>query len=183
MKKKRTQAFLIPILLSLPLLQMVAVLIVGEVYLRWTVVILSVLFYLLLATNCIFWYHLNRKIDVYHQRINRKLESLSIVASPTPDAEPEDGAIPDKAEIGNDRLCETFRANHPEFLSRLHAHCPALTRSDEFLCMLIKMKINNKEAMKRLSISQGSLHTTRYRLKLKLAIPREEELDEWIQRL
>ena len=37
--------------------------------------------------------------------------------------------------------------------------------------------------MKRLSISQGSLHTTRYRLKLKLAIPREEELDEWIQRL
>lgn len=31
MKKKRTQAFLIPILLSLPLLQMVAVMIVGEV--------------------------------------------------------------------------------------------------------------------------------------------------------
>ena len=30
MKKKRTQAFLIPILLSLPLLQMVAVMIVGE---------------------------------------------------------------------------------------------------------------------------------------------------------
>lgn len=47
MKKKRTQAFLIPILLSLPLLQMVAVMIVGEVYLRWTVVILSVLFYFL----------------------------------------------------------------------------------------------------------------------------------------
>ena len=78
MKKKRTQAFLIPILLSLPLLQMVAVMIVGEVYLRWTVIILSVLFYLLLATNYIFWYHLNRKIDVYHQRVNRKLESLSI---------------------------------------------------------------------------------------------------------
>ena len=58
-----------------------------------------------------------------------------------------------------------------------------MTRSDEFLCMLIKMKINNKEAMKRLSISQGSLHTTRYRLKLKLAVPREEELNEWIQRL
>ena len=99
MKKKRTQAFLIPILLSLPLLQMVAVMIVGEVYLRWTVVILSVLFYLLLATNCIFWYHLNRKIDVYHQCVNRKLESLSIAASPTPDTESEDGAMPDKAEI------------------------------------------------------------------------------------
>ena len=183
MKKKRTQAFLIPILLSLPLLQMVAVMIVGEVYLRWTVVILSVLFYFLLATNYIFWYHLNRKIDVYHQRVNRKLESLSITASPTPDAEPEYGVIPDKAEVGNDQLCETFRANHPDFLSRLHAHCPALTRSDEFLCILIKMKINNKEAMKRLSISQGSLHTTRYRRKLKLAIPREEELDEWIRRL
>ena len=104
MKKKRTQAFLIPILLSLPLLQMVAVMIVGEVYLRWTVVILSALFYLLLATNCIFWYHLNRKIDVDHQRVNLKLESLSITASPTPDAEPEYGVMPDKAEVGNDQL-------------------------------------------------------------------------------
>ena len=90
MKKKRTQAFLIPILLSLPLLQMVAVMIVGEVYLRWTVVILSVLFYLLLATNCIFWYHLNRKIDEI--RVRQKLDIVVLTTATLDGAKTRDYA-------------------------------------------------------------------------------------------
>ena len=181
MKKKRTQAFLIPILLSLPLLQMVAVMIVGEVYLRWTVIILSVLFYLLLTTNYIFWYHLNRKIDVYHQRIVWKLEHYSKASAQTKNILAAEDTVFIPKVVGNDELRKNIQCTYPYFLSRLHEAYPALTEADEFLCMLIKSNLSNKEVMEQLSISQGSLHTTRYRLKRKLAIPKEVNLDDWIR--
>ena len=182
MKKKRTQAFLIPIFLSLPLLQMVAVMILGEVFLSWTVVILSVLFYLLLVTNCIFWYRLNRKIDVYHQRMVWKLEHHSEALTHIKNIPAAEDPVPTSKAVGSDELRKNIQCTYPAFLSRLHEIYPALTEADEFLCMLIKSNLSNKEVMEQLSISQGSLHTTRYRLKRKLAIPKEENLDEWIRK-
>lgn len=183
MKKRRTLTFLIAILLLLPLLQVVTVLMVGEVYLRWTVVILSVLFYLLLATNYVFWHHLNRKIDVYFGRLIRRLESYSGSLSLPQDTQTVADIMQIKEVAGNEELRKSLQEAYPAFLLRLHEHCPGLTESDEFLCMLIKLNLSNKEVTQRLSISQGSLHTTRYRLKRKLSIPKEDNLDDWIQRL
>lgn len=48
MKKRRTLRFLVSLLVAAPLVQVGVVLMGGEGFLRWTVVILSVLFYLLL---------------------------------------------------------------------------------------------------------------------------------------
>lgn len=183
MKKRRTLRFLVSLLLAVPLVQVGVALAGGEGFLRWTVVILSVLFYLLLIANYVCWYHLNRKMDVYFDRLMRTAR-LPIEASSLPrNAQAADRATPVKEEEGNDELRENFRTTYPAFLARLHVLCPALTETDEFLCMLIKLRQSNKEVIRRLSISQGSLHTARYRLKRKLAIPREENLDDWIQRL
>lgn len=183
MKKKRTLTFLISILLSVPLLQVTTLLIVGEEYLRWMLMILSVLFYLLLVTNYLFWYHLNRKIDVYSERLIRKLGPHSGGYSLTANVQTAAVITSIKGVGGNDELRKSFLSSYPAFLSRLHELCPLLTEADEFLCMLIKLNLSNKEVIQRLSISQGSLHTTRYRLKRKLAIPKEDNLDDWIQQL
>lgn len=183
MKKRRTLTFLVSLLLLVPLLQVGVVMMGGERCLRWAVVILSVLFYLLLITNYVCWHHLNRKMDVYFDRLIRTLELRFDASSLSPHAPEAASAIARKEEAGNDELREHFREAYPAFLTRLHDLCPALTETDEFLCMLIKLRQTNKDVIRRLSISQGSLHTARYRLKRKLAISKEENLDEWIQRL
>lgn len=183
MKKKRTLTFLISILLSVPLLQVLTVLVVGEVYLRWIVVILSVLFYLLLVTNYIFWYCLDRKIDVYFQRLMQRLDFYTDSYALTQNTQMAATITSIKEVAGNEELRKSFQDTYPAFILRLRELCPALTEADEFLCMLIKLNLSNKEVIQRLSISQGSLHTTRYRLKRKLAISKEDNLDCWIQQL
>lgn len=53
--------------------------------------------------------------------------------------------------------------------------------TDELLCMMIKLKYTNKEIGSILSIANSSVLTARYRLKRKLGLSQEEQLDSWIQ--
>lgn len=75
----------------------------------------------------------------------------------------------------------------------IHFHHPALiddiarhtgekpSNTDELLCMMIKLKYTNKEIGSILSITNSSVLTARYRLKRKLGLPQQEQLDTWIQ--
>ena len=58
---------------------------------------------------------------------------------------------------------------------------PADTPAEETLCMLIKMNLSNREIADKMSISIGSLHTTRYRLKQKMPPEAAKGMDEWVR--
>jgi hypothetical protein len=67
------------------------------------------------------------------------------------------------------------------FPPTLRERVPGITPAEETLCMLIKMNLSNREIADKMSISIGSLHTTRYRLKQKMPPEAAKGMDEWVR--
>ena len=114
------------------------------------------------------WKHLRRRIDERFDVLSEHLERHAaecpirkehLLASCLP-ADPE--------RKGNGSFHRSFRASYPGFLPTLRERVPGITPAEETLCMLIKMNLSNREIADKMSISIGSLHTTRYRLKQKM---------------
>lgn len=86
-----------------------------------------------------------------------------------------------------DRDWEDFRLHfekvHQGFFISLNALCPDLSPSDLKLCTLIKLNMNLKEAARILGISPESVKTARYRLRKKLDLPKQFNLNEYLQQL
>lgn len=76
-----------------------------------------------------------------------------------------------------------FIAVNKDFYKRLRERFPKLTQGDQKLCALIKLNFSSKDMAKLIGISVDSVHTTRYRLRKKLKLPREVSLGEFIGQL
>lgn len=76
-----------------------------------------------------------------------------------------------------------FVAVNQDFYERLHRQYPKLTQGDQKLCALIKLNFSSKDMAKLMGISVESVHTTRYRLRKKLQLSREVNLEEFIAAL
>ena len=85
---------------------------------------------------------------------------------------------------GNDQNWEEFEARfisvNKGFYERLKAKYPKLTQGDLKLCALIKLNFSSKDMARLMGISVESVHTTRYRLRKKLGLNREDNLTEFI---
>lgn len=128
------------------------------------------------------WKHLRRRIDERFDVLSEHLERHAaecpirkehLLASCLP-ADPE--------RKGNGSFHRSFRASYPGFLPTLRERVPGITPAEETLCMLIKMNLSNREIADKMSISIGSLHTTRYRLKQKMPPEAAKGMDEWVRR-
>lgn len=138
---------------------------------------------LLLCGGCwVFaWKHLRRRIDERFDVLSEHLERHAaecpirkehLLASCLP-ADPE--------RKGNGSFHRSFRVSYPGFLPTLRERVPGITPAEETLCMLIKMNLSNREIADKMSISIGSLHTTRYRLKQKMPPEGAKGMDEWVR--
>lgn len=76
-----------------------------------------------------------------------------------------------------------FASLYPTVLHRLRSICPRATRTDELLCMLIVLKQTNEEISRTLGISRSSVLQNRYRLRSKLNLPEDSNLDTEVNRL
>ena len=89
------------------------------------------------------------------------------------------------------RLDESFADNkadfdniNPEFFEKLKDRSAnMLSRLDLKHCSYIYLGLTNKEVAQRLGIAPKSILMARYRIKLKLSLAKEEELDEYIRSL
>lgn len=71
---------------------------------------------------------------------------------------------------------------HPTLIDEIAEHTGERpSNTDELLCMMIKLEYTNKEIGSILSITNSSVLTARYRLKRKLNLPQNQQLDTWIQ--
>lgn len=66
------------------------------------------------------------------------------------------------------------------FYNELNSICPALSKNEIRLCVLIRMKFTPKQIASLQNISHNSVITSRYRLKKKLQLRSEENLDDFV---
>lgn len=69
------------------------------------------------------------------------------------------------------------------FYSNLHTKFPNLSKTDKRLCSLIRLRIDSHEIATLQNITLSSLNTSRYRLRKKLNLSKDDELDVFIQSL
>ncbi|MEZ4971877.1 MAG: tetratricopeptide repeat protein [Cyclobacteriaceae bacterium] len=75
-----------------------------------------------------------------------------------------------------------FEEVHAGFFEQLKAEYPELSNSDLRLCSLLRLNMTMKESAKILGISTDSVKTSRYRLRKKLNLDRDENLTDFIMR-
>ncbi len=69
-----------------------------------------------------------------------------------------------------------------DFYKDLKTDFPTLTQTDLKICALIKLNFSSKEMASLLGISAESIHTSRYRLRKKLDLQRNDNLGEFISK-
>ena len=75
---------------------------------------------------------------------------------------------------------KSFAALYPHFLPGLRHDYPSLTSNDELVCMLIYLQQSTDEISLCLGISRASVNSARYRIRTKLALSKETDLDKFL---
>ncbi|WP_172826959.1 hypothetical protein [Flammeovirga sp. SJP92] len=92
-----------------------------------------------------------------------------------------------KINLNTNNNWKEFEARFVEvngnFYKELHKQFPKLTQGDQKICALIKLNFDSKGMAKLLGISTESVHTTRYRLRKKLGLSRQDNLEEFISNI
>lgn len=90
-----------------------------------------------------------------------------------------------KENIQHDDIWQQFEGNfdivYNELLKRLGERFPNLTVSDKKMCAYLKMDLSSKEIAPLLNMTVRSIEMTRYRLRKKLGLRREDSLTEFLQ--
>ena len=89
-----------------------------------------------------------------------------------------------KNNLNIDTEWENFKMHfdkvHPHFFEKLKQQHPDLTEDNLKMCVYIKMRITNKQIAQLLQVTHGSILTNRYRLKKKLNLGEQEDLEGYI---
>jgi DNA-binding CsgD family transcriptional regulator/ligand-binding sensor domain-containing protein len=88
--------------------------------------------------------------------------------------------------IQHDDAWKTFEENfdivYNDYLKRLSKNHPQLTVADKKMCAYLKMGLSSKDIAPLLNITVRSVEMTRYRLRKKLGLSREDNLTEFLQK-
>ena len=76
-----------------------------------------------------------------------------------------------------------FAQVHTSFYDKLKKHLPDISRTEQRLCALIKLKLESKEIAIILGITTDSLRIARYRLKKRLKLEEADSLGSFIELL
>ncbi|WBU88683.1 tetratricopeptide repeat protein [Cellulophaga omnivescoria] len=75
-----------------------------------------------------------------------------------------------------------FTTINQSFYENLRNKYPKLSQTDQKICALVRLNFPSKDMSKLLGISVESVHTSRYRLRKKLGLKREDNLEDFISR-
>ena len=78
---------------------------------------------------------------------------------------------------------KTFLNVYPEFFIRLNKVCPNISKSEQRLAALLKLGLTQNEMATILGISAPSVRKTRYRLRQKLDIEKDDQLKSMLHNL
>lgn len=120
---------------------------------------------------------LNATIEDLNRQLSRhtRQDSAEVVEKVTGNLSPTLLCGEDESEFRR-----AFASLHPGFLRQLRADFPTLTPNDELVCMLIYLKNTSIDIALCLGISRASLNSVRYRIRKKMALDKETDLDTFI---
>lgn len=75
-----------------------------------------------------------------------------------------------------------FGSVHADFYQRLTKRCQQLSNHDQRVCALVKLNLSNHEIGTILNIESRSVVMLKYRIKKKLELSKEQELDDFLKR-
>lgn len=88
-------------------------------------------------------------------------------------------------EVNNEKkeflFHKLFSEVHQDFIARITHEYPALTSNDIRILTFIRVNLENKEISSLMNISPRSLDTTRYRLRKKLNLDHEVDLNQFVR--
>lgn len=76
-----------------------------------------------------------------------------------------------------------FEQINPSFIHSLQENFPNLNNNDTRLIAFIRLNLNTGEIATLLKVTVGSIHKARYRLKKKLSLDKEVDLDSYLRNL
>lgn len=79
-----------------------------------------------------------------------------------------------------DEFNARFISVNSKFYDNLMQSFPNLSQGDKKICALIKLNFSSKDMSRLLGISVESVHTTRYRLRKKLNLSRQDNLEDFV---
>ena len=90
--------------------------------------------------------------------------------------------LTENAELDNDweQFAQYFDQVHEDFLKRLRDTYPQLTPKDQRLCTYLKMNLSTKEIAPLMNISVRGVEISRYRLRKKIELSTETNLNEFM---
>ena len=74
----------------------------------------------------------------------------------------------------------SFDAIYPGFVNQLRNDFPSLTDTDVTFCMLIYLRFSTEEIAESLNISRASVNSARYRIRTKLMLAKDVNLDKYL---
>jgi DNA-binding CsgD family transcriptional regulator len=88
----------------------------------------------------------------------------------------------DNAQLDEEwqQFAQHFDQVHEDFLKRLREAYPQLTPKDQRLCTYLKMNLSTKEIAPLMNISVRGVEISRYRLRKKMNLPTEVNLNEFM---
>ena len=91
-----------------------------------------------------------------------------------------------RENITHDTDWQKFQHNfdlvYDDFLKRLSEQYPSLSLSDKRMCAYLRMDLSSKDIAPLLGMTVRSVEMTRYRLRQKLGLSREDNLTDFLQR-
>ena len=91
-----------------------------------------------------------------------------------------------RENIVHDNDWQKFQHNfdlvYDDFLKRLGEKFPSLSLSDKRICAYIRMDLGSKDIAPLLGMTVRSVEMTRYRIRQKIGLTREDNLTAFLQR-
>ncbi|MDO6470449.1 hypothetical protein [Maribacter sp. 1_MG-2023] len=79
-----------------------------------------------------------------------------------------------------DEFKHRFISVNKDFYNKIFEKFPSLSQSDQKICALIKLNMSSKDMARLLGISVESVHTSRHRIRKKMELPRNVNLEDYI---
>ena len=86
-------------------------------------------------------------------------------------------------EVESHKFIHHFNEVHPEFFSKLKSICKDLTENNLRMCAYFKMGMSMKQVAVILNVSTETVKNARYRLKKKLMLEKDDNLDDYLRNI
>jgi len=86
-------------------------------------------------------------------------------------------------EVESHKFIHHFNEVHPQFFSKLKSICKDLTENNLRMCAYFKMGMSMKQVAVILNVSTETVKNARYRLKKKLILEKDDNLDDFLRNI